>query len=81
MEALSRLIDRAFEDRATLTPSTASAAIHAAVEETLALLDTGELRVAEKRDGQWIVNEWAKKAVLLSFRLNDNAVMDGGHTQ
>ena len=81
MEALSRLIDRAFEDRATLTPSTASAAIHAAVEETLALLDSGELRVAEKRDGQWIVNEWAKKAVLLSFRLNDNAVMDGGHTQ
>jgi len=81
MEALSRVIEEAFEDRAQLSPSNAPAAVRDAVDETLALLDSGELRVAEKRDGQWVVNEWAKKAVLLSFRLNDNVVMDGGHTQ
>ncbi len=81
MEALSRIIEQAFEDRANLSPASAPDAIRRAVNDTLDLLDSGELRVAEKRDGQWVVNEWAKKAVLLSFRLNDNVVMDGGHTQ
>ena len=80
MEALSKLINQAFEDRAALAPGNAPREVRDAVEETLALLDTGALRVAEKRDGQWVVNEWAKKAVLLSFRLNDNVVMPGGHT-
>jgi len=81
MEALARLIEQAFEDRATLSPASAPDTIRAAVDETLGLLDTGKLRVAEKKDGVWVANEWAKKAVLLSFRLNDNVVMDGGHTQ
>src|SRR5262249_7871895 len=49
-----------------------------AVEEALALLDDGRLRVAEKMDGEWHTHQWLKKAVLLSFRLNDNQVIDGG---
>ena len=80
MEALARLIDEAFENRASLSPGNAPHEIREAVEQTLSLLDRGELRVAEKRDGRWVVNEWTKKAVLLSFRLNDNVVMPGGST-
>ena len=80
MEALARLIDQAFENRAALSPGNAPTDIRDAVEETLGLLDQGRLRVAEKRDGHWVVNEWTKKAVLLSFRLNDNVVMPGGST-
>jgi 2,3,4,5-tetrahydropyridine-2-carboxylate N-succinyltransferase len=52
--------------------------VRAVVEEALALLDAGKVRVAEKIDGEWVVNQWLKKAVLLSFRLNDNVVIDGG---
>jgi 2,3,4,5-tetrahydropyridine-2-carboxylate N-succinyltransferase len=68
---LEKIINEAWEDRARLGPNT-TGAIRQAVEETLARLDAGELRVAEKRDGQWVVHQWAKKAVLLSFRLADN---------
>jgi len=78
MQDLATIINEAFEQRAELTPATAPANVRAAVDECLALLDSGKLRVAEKRDGRWQVNEWAKKAVLLSFRLNDNAVMPAG---
>ena len=49
-----------------------------AVEETLDLLDKGEVRVAEKLDGTWVVHQWLKKAILLSFRLNDPHKIDGG---
>jgi 2,3,4,5-tetrahydropyridine-2-carboxylate N-succinyltransferase len=70
-------IDAAWDDRANLGPATAGP-VRAAVEETLARLDAGELRVAEKRDGQWIVHQWAKKAVLLSFRLSDNRPLGFG---
>jgi 2,3,4,5-tetrahydropyridine-2-carboxylate N-succinyltransferase len=56
----------------------ASDDVRAVVEQALALLDAGQARVAEKVDGEWRVNQWLKKAVLLSFRLNDNAVVDGG---
>ena len=80
MEALARLINEAFENRAALSPGGAPRDVRDAVEETLGLLDQGQLRVAEKRDGHWVVNEWTKKAVLLSFRLNDNVVMPGGST-
>jgi 2,3,4,5-tetrahydropyridine-2-carboxylate N-succinyltransferase len=52
-----------------------------AVERALALLDSGEARVAEKTNGTWQVNQWLKKAVLLSFRLNDNQVIDGQYTR
>ncbi len=71
---LARTIDAAWEDRASIGPST-KGAVRDAVETTLALLDSGKLRVAEKHGADWVVHQWAKKAVLLSFRLNDNAVM------
>ena len=84
MDAIPRLaaaVDAAFETRAELTPERAPPEVRAAVERALDLLDTGQLRVAEKRDGQWRVNEWLKKAVLLSFRLYDNRVADAGYTR
>jgi 2,3,4,5-tetrahydropyridine-2-carboxylate N-succinyltransferase len=80
MNELATVIDDAFERRAELTPTTSAPREREAVETCLALLDIGRLRVAEKRDGKWHVNEWAKKAVLLSFRLYDNRVIAGGHT-
>ncbi|MGH8597257.1 MAG: 2,3,4,5-tetrahydropyridine-2,6-dicarboxylate N-succinyltransferase [Gammaproteobacteria bacterium] len=81
LQNLASLIDEAFERRAELTPTTAAARERAVVEECLRLLESGALRVATKIDGHWQVNEWVKKAVLLSFRLNDNRVIPGGHTQ
>jgi 2,3,4,5-tetrahydropyridine-2-carboxylate N-succinyltransferase len=79
---LQTQIEKAFEDRATITTATKGDARHA-VEEALDLLDRGKARVAEKLPGatgpnSWKVNQWLKKAVLLSFRLNDNALIDGG---
>jgi len=73
-------IESAFEDRAQFNPGNAPEDIRAAVERTLSLLDRGQARVAEKRDGAWQVNEWIKKAVLLSFRLQDNRRMEAGFT-
>ncbi len=81
MQALAKIINEAFEHRAELTPASPALAERAAVEETLNQLETGALRVAEKRGDSWHVNEWAKKAVLLSFRLNDNQVIDHGYTR
>jgi len=81
MSALQKIIDDAFEARATLSPSSAPAEIRNAVNEVLAGLDAGTLRVAEKVDGKWVVNQWIKKAVLISFRLADNEVMPGAATQ
>jgi 2,3,4,5-tetrahydropyridine-2,6-dicarboxylate N-succinyltransferase len=75
---LQAAIEAAFESRAKITPQNASAAVRAAVADTLALLDQGTLRVAEKQGNTWRVNEWLKKAVLLSFRIADNAVMSAG---
>jgi 2,3,4,5-tetrahydropyridine-2,6-dicarboxylate N-succinyltransferase len=80
MDSLEQTINEAFELRADLSPSNAAPEVITAVDECLRRLDSGSLRVAEKQGDQWIVNEWAKKAVLLSFRLNDNEVMDGGYT-
>jgi 2,3,4,5-tetrahydropyridine-2,6-dicarboxylate N-succinyltransferase len=78
-------IEKAFEDRATINAATKGDA-RDAVEEALDLLDRGKARVAEKLPGStgpnsWKVNQWLKKAVLLSFRLNDNALIDGGPGQ
>ena len=75
---LAALIDAAFEERAAYAPGRAPADVIAAVDEVIALLDRGAVRVAEPVDGQWVVHQWIKKAVLLSFRLNDNRVIDGG---
>ncbi|MFN7174852.1 MAG: 2,3,4,5-tetrahydropyridine-2,6-dicarboxylate N-succinyltransferase [Thermaurantiacus tibetensis] len=76
-EALEQAIAAAWEERAHLTPETRGPA-RAAVEAVLDALDSGTLRVAEPRDGGWVVHEWVKKAVLLSFRLEGNAVVSGG---
>ncbi len=73
---LQAAIEAAWEDRANVTP--ASTAVCEVVEAALELLDSGKVRVAEKVDGEWTVNQWLKKAVLLSFRLNDNAVIEHG---
>ncbi|HWY73218.1 MAG TPA: 2,3,4,5-tetrahydropyridine-2,6-dicarboxylate N-succinyltransferase, partial [Burkholderiaceae bacterium] len=78
--SIENVIEQAWPERASLTASTAPSALHNAVEEALAELDSGRLRVAEKIDGAWVVHQWLKKAVLLSFRLRDNIVMGGGET-
>ncbi len=78
MHALQSIIDTAFENRASLSPASAPAEIRNAVEEVIAGLDAGTLRVAEKKDSQWVVNQWIKKAVLISFRLRDNEVVQAG---
>ncbi len=70
-------IESAWENRESLSPETRGPA-RTAVVETLALLDAGKARVAEKVGGEWIVRQWLKKAVLLSFRLNPNTVMRAG---
>ena len=71
---LQQTIDEAWEGRASLKPTPA---LREAVEEVIAGLDAGRLRVAEKTGGKWVTHQWIKKAVLLSFRLQDNRVMDG----
>ena len=81
MSDLQTLINDAFERRADITPDNADQDVRDAVASAMASLDSGELRVAQKSDGQWIVNEWLKKAVLLSFRLTDNEPMQGGFTR
>jgi len=81
MEQLATLIETAFANRADITPANASTEVRAAVSAALNLLDSGQLRVAEKIDGTWVTHQWLKKAVLLSFRINENRMMDGGNTR
>ncbi len=77
--ALQTLIDQAWDARASLGPTSADPALREAVEHVIAELNAGRIRVAERQAvGQWTVNQWIKKAVLLSFRLNDNQVMRSG---
>lgn len=78
-DALEATINAAWEDRASLNTGTAGE-VRDAVKQVLAMLDSGKLRVAEKADGQWQVHQWAKKAVLLSFRLNDMRPMGEGES-
>ena len=83
MSDLQKIIENAFEDRANISPASVNPETKAAINQAIALIDSGEARVAEQRGiGDWHVNEWLKKAVLLSFRIEDNAVMSaGGFTQ
>jgi 2,3,4,5-tetrahydropyridine-2-carboxylate N-succinyltransferase len=74
-------IEAAWEGRAAINPASAPRELRNAVEEVIAGLDAGRLRVAEKTGGEWITHQWIKKAVLLSFRLEDNRVVDGGGTR
>ena len=80
MQDLEQTITEAFARRADISPATVDSATKSAVDKCLAELDSGALRVATKTGDTWVVNEWAKKAVLLSFRIYDNAVMTGGFT-
>ena len=75
---LEGAVNAAWDGRAELTSKTASAALSQAIGEILALLDCGACRVAEPRSSGWHVNEWLKKAVLLSFRISDNQPIDAG---
>ena len=76
---LQNIIELAWEGRASLGPASADASIRDAVEQVIADLNAGRIRVAERQGvGQWTVNQWVKKAVLLSFRLNDNKTMRAG---
>ncbi len=75
---LQERIESAFEQRLTLTPENAPAALRDDIENVLGQLDQGNLRVAEKQGQTWHVHSWLKKAVLLSFRLTDNRVMAAG---
>lgn len=80
MTELQTLIEAAFEQRSEFAPGNAPDEVREAVEEALGLLEAGQVRVAEKRDNDWVVNPWLKKAVLLSFRLNDSVVIRDGYT-
>ncbi len=81
MSQLQVTIEQAWEGRAQLKPGSAPASIGDAIDRVLADLDAGSVRVAEKINGAWVVNQWIKKAVLLSFRLEDNVPMAGAATQ
>jgi 2,3,4,5-tetrahydropyridine-2-carboxylate N-succinyltransferase len=78
---LSRIIEAGWARRAELGPGKVEAELRQAVDDSLAGLDSGEYRVAEPDGDGWVVNEWLKKAVLLSFRLQENRVVDAGHTR
>jgi 2,3,4,5-tetrahydropyridine-2-carboxylate N-succinyltransferase len=79
--AAQKTIDEAWENRSTVNPANAPRALREAVEHVVAGLDAGRLRVAEKSGGKWVTHQWIKKAVLLSFRLADNRVIEGGGTR
>ena len=80
MSDIQATIEEAFERRADITPRNVETHVKEAVLEAIDMLDRGVARVAEKQDGSWVVNDWLKKAVLLSFRIEDNAFMKGGFT-
>jgi len=81
MSELKSIIEQAFEQRADITPANVSADVKHAVDSVISMLDNGSARVAEKIAGEWVVHQWLKKAVLLSFRINDNQVMDGAENR
>ncbi|HET8817356.1 MAG TPA: 2,3,4,5-tetrahydropyridine-2,6-dicarboxylate N-succinyltransferase [Pseudidiomarina sp.] len=81
MTDLQQRIETAFENRADINPRTVSNQLRNDIEEVIHSIDSGERRVAEKIDGEWHVHQWLKKAVLLSFRTQDNHLMNGGETR
>jgi 2,3,4,5-tetrahydropyridine-2,6-dicarboxylate N-succinyltransferase len=81
MSNLKPLVEEAFERRADINPKSISAELRAALDECVGMLDSGQARVAEKREGKWVVNEWLKKAVLLYIRAYDNKVLEAGYSR
>ena len=75
---LIEIIENAFDNRAAISASSVDANVRAAINDVIAGLDDGSLRVAEKIDGSWVTHQWIKKAVLMCFRLLDNEVMRSG---
>ena len=80
MIEIQQLIEEAFERRADINPRNADAKLKDAVAHVIEELDKGRLRVASKENGEWVTHQWLKKAVLLSFRLEDNYFIKGGFT-
>lgn len=80
MQQLQSIIESAFERRADITPNSVDAATRDAINQAVELLDSGKMRVAEKINGEWVTHQWLKKAVLLSFRINENQLIDGCET-
>ncbi len=80
MSEIQQTIIDAFEKRAEINPRNVDTLVKDAVEAAIDQLDCGEIRVAEKQNGAWVVNDWVKKAVLLSFRIHDNEFLKGGFT-
>ena len=78
MEQLQTKIEAAFESRTEITPRNVEAKLKESINQVLDMLNTGELRIAEKINGEWVTHQWIKKAVLLSFRMEDNAFIKGG---
>ena len=77
MNQLQTVIEQAWDERDSIGPGSVGDA-RTAVDQALALLDSGEARIAEQVDGQWLVHQWLKKAVLLSFRLQPMEMIGGG---
>ncbi len=78
MEQLQTTIEEAFECRAKITPRNVEAKLKESINQILDMINTGELRIAEKTNGEWVTHQWIKKAVLLSFRMEDNNFIKGG---
>jgi 2,3,4,5-tetrahydropyridine-2-carboxylate N-succinyltransferase len=81
LEKLRAIIEDGYERRGVITPQSVPHELEEALADSMALLDAGRARVAEKRDGQWVVHQWLKKAVLLTFRASENEVVDAGYTR
>lgn len=81
MTSLQSIIETHFEQRQSLSPTTASVDLLEAIKEVMMGLNTGQLRVAEKIQNQWVVHQWLKKAILLSFKVYPNQVIDAGYCQ
>jgi 2,3,4,5-tetrahydropyridine-2-carboxylate N-succinyltransferase len=81
MDNARTIIEQAWENRAQLNPASAPANVRSAIEHALAGLDAGRLRVAEKASSGWVTHQWLKMAVLLSFRIEDNRVVEGAATR
>jgi len=79
-QQLQNIIDQAWENRAEINPGNGATELRDAVSHVINGLDNGSIRVAEKTSGDWVVNQWVKKAVLLSFRLENNVVMPSDGT-
>lgn len=79
MKNLESIINNAFDNRSEISPSNCPSEVRSAIDDTISALNDGTIRVAEKKNCQWNVNEWVKKAVLLSFRVKENAVIRDGN--